>query len=404
MTEENNSTPRAIEKVEKIGLRNIADALFTGARESEWEKITPVLYALNESFERPRPEKEVRFLVQMAMGGAMSKNIDKPKPKAFKPISLSELIALPEMKVEWIIEDILPVGGIGVLSGDPASFKTWTLLHIASCVAKGTPMFGHFPTKGGKVLIVDEENHLPLLKARAEQLGISSGDIFFMSQSGFKMDKDDDMRALADYVGKNDIKLLLVDSLVRVNSKDENVAREIADLFAPIKALTRGDLAVLLTHHHRKQSSVGKSSASQNLRGSSDILASIDTHIAVARNAQDKRLAFEQTKSRYGQEIPPFEVNIVEGPNKSVSLEYEGEITKEPFSKDQAKEGILSILALGPLTRSEIEKDLPLLGKTAIALALRELVADGSIEARTGAHGKKTYMLKDSDSQLDKPI
>lgn len=404
MTEKNGSRKSALEKVETAGLDKTAHILFRGVREEDWDHVVPVLLVLNESFRDPLPPEEAERIIQFAMVHERGKQIGNPTTKKLTPITLPELLALPAMKVEWVIENLLPVGGIGVLSGDPASFKTWTLLHIASCVAEGIPVFGNFPVKKGKVLIIDEENHLSLLKERAENLGVSARDVLFLSQSGFKIDKEENMRSLADIVLKNDIKLVLIDSLVRVNSKDENVAREIADLFEPIKSLTRGDVSVLLTHHHRKQSATGKNSPSQSLRGSSDILASIDTHIAVTRNLRDKRLVFEQSKSRYAQEIEPFEVNIVSGPNKSVSLEYEGVAEREPLSKDQAKEGILSILSLGPTTRAEIETELTLVGKSAIAVALRELVADGTAEVEMGAHGKKTYMLKNPDSQLDVPI
>lgn len=395
------------ENEEASGLHSRIERLLRHIPRTEWGPLAyPVIRALNQSAQMPLDEKELEDAIAYAETRENGRNYVEfaRARKRIAPIWLSDLMKLKTKKVEWLIENLLPVGAIGVLSGDPASFKTWTLLHIASCVANGTPVFGNFKTRQGKVLIVDEENQVELLKERMEKLGATNGEVCFSSQFGFKVDREEDMSALRDFVGQNDIRLVMMDSLVRVNSKDENVAREIADLFEPLKGLARDGVSVLLTHHHRKQPIGARGSSSQNLRGSSDILASIDTHLAITHRKADRRLVIDQNKSRYAKELNPFEITIVEGPDGSIALEYEGEIEKEPLSKDQAKEGILSLLALDTSTRAQIEKDLPLVGRGAIATALKELVTEGTIQYRNEARGKRVYFLSGSDPQLELPI
>lgn len=386
-------------------LQTTLTALLKHLPEHEWAKTGyPTLALLNSSLKDPLSEAELKQMFDYETIKERGRNVSALARSAKKltPVKLDELIAMQTAKVEWLVEELLPVGAIGVLSGDPGSFKTWTLLHLADSVANGKPVFGHFPTRQAKTLIIDEENQIELIKSRMEMLEVVSGDIWFSSQFGFKVDREQDMTALQDFVKTNGIGFVMMDSFVRVNSKDENVAREIADLFEPLKHLARDGVTILLTHHHRKQPIGMRSSSSHNLRGSSDILASVDTHLAITHNKTDKRLVLDQNKSRYAKEIAPFEVTIIED-NGKVFLEYEGELRKEPFTKDQAKEGILSMLALGPQTRAELEKDLPV-GKSAIATALKELTSDGLVRATVGARGLKTYALAESDPQLVIPI
>ena len=76
-----------------------------------------------------------------------------------------------------------------------------------------------------------------------------------------------------------------------------------------------------------------------------------------------------------------------------MTLDFEGEVLDSILSKDQAKAGVLEILLVGPLTRPEIETELDLIGKTAIATALKELVIEGTVRGEIGPHGRKTYSL-----------
>lgn len=384
-------------------LRVITKALLQYFPEDEWsEKVHATVSARNKALTTPLPDTDIKRILQDEEFKQRGRQLStSPRSdKKLTPIWLDELLKLQTVEVEWLIEDLLPVGAIGVLSGDPASFKTWTLLHVATQVAIGGSVFGKFKTKQGKVLIIDEENQVQLLKGRLKQLGVTNGAVCFSTQIGFKIDKEEDMQALQDFVSTNDIQLVIMDSFVRVNSKDENVAREVAALFESLKSLTRSGVTVLLTHHHRKQTIGFKGASSQNLRGSSDILASVDTHIAVTRHKTSGKLIFDQNKSRHAKETPPFEVVVVDGQDGSVSLEYEGEIKKDPITKDQAKEAIVAQLGRGPATRAEVEAE-SFVGKSAVATALKELELEGVVHARVGAHGKKTYSLSDTDPQLD---
>ena len=315
----------------------------------------------------------------------------------FAPITLAGLLAKPTKALKWLIENLIPVGSLNVLSGDPGSFKTWIILHIVLCISRGEPLFGQFATQKGRVLLVDEENREDLLKERFTLLGAKPEDTAMISlMSNFKVDSPTDMQMLKEVVVREKINLVIFDSLVRMHTKEENDARQMASVFEPFKELMREDVAVLFTHHHRKQTMGMKYSVSQGLRGSSDILAAVDSHLGVEYDSSRKMLTLTQGKSRQAEAVQPFEVSIVKGQD-SLSLQFEGDAEKSLMGKERAKEYIRSCLSLYPngATRAELEDGTELgVGKNVFGEALKELVEEGVVEAKPGKHNKKVYSLK----------
>lgn len=208
----------------------------------------------------------------------------------------------------YIVERLIPDSSITIFSGYSRSFKTYTLLQIAIDIASGNPLFGHFPTQQTGVLVIDEENGQRLLQKRLLQLGVTEDlPIYFTPQMGFDL-SDQTIDNVLLSCKTNGIKLVIIDSLIRVHGSDENSAREMSKVFKQLRRFTEKDVAVLVTQHNRKQGNV-HAGTSNEMRGSSDILAAVDSHIGVIR--KDKwYLTFDQTKQRYDVELDPFEVKV----------------------------------------------------------------------------------------------
>ena len=49
---------------------------------------------------------------------------------------------------EWLVEDVLPLRGFGLIYGKPRSFKSFTALHLAIHVVLGLPWAGKRVEKG----------------------------------------------------------------------------------------------------------------------------------------------------------------------------------------------------------------------------------------------------------------
>lgn len=311
-----------------------------------------------------------------------------------KPILIGDLLNSPEEQVPWLVTGLIPAGGLTAFSGMPGDFKTWVELEIAIAVASGKLLFGQFETVQGNVLIIDEENNKNLLRSRLKALSANNElKIYIWVKEGVKADMPSHMVQIIKFVKANDIKLVCFDSLVRIHSKEENDAKQMAQLFAHFNPLLKLGVTVLFTHHHRKNS-VGQSKpGSQNMRGSSDILASVDCHLMISRNKDEHKLRISQEKLRVAEELKPFEVNIVSD-GEYLSLEYGSPVAEHETRQEEARADILELLEQGAMSQGEIKQLLKgRFGGNSTGKALAALVAEGVIIETVGDKNKKTYEL-----------
>ena len=320
------------------------------------------------------------------------------RPKVnFHLWSVSEILEHDFGEQDWIVKKLIPVEAVTILSGNPQNFKTWVTIEIARCVSMGTPFLGEFATTQAAVLIVDEEDHLRYLKKRLNILGVpSTVPIYYLSQNGVKVDDDKWLNTLMSMAEEYSIKLIIFDSFIRIHSSKENDAGEMSRVFDKIREFSKLGVAVLITHHHRKEF-MGQRDPSQSIRGSSDIQAAVDCHLSLEK--LDDYIAVTQSKLRVDEPIRPFKILINHSEDGSMSLEYGGELPGKEINKDKAKPVILDILKGGEHFLAELDPKitsvLPI-GKQAIGMALKELQESKEILVRTGERNKKFYSLPNS--------
>jgi len=313
----------------------------------------------------------------------------------FSPISIKDLYGYENKASKWLIDKLIPENGVAILSGESGSYKTWLLLHIAASVAGGTPVFDTFPVQQGKVLMIDEENRHSLLVERLKLLGIQEDlPIQFVVKTGFDLNAGGNyINDFYNFVDKNKIKLVTFDSLVRIHGKDENNAKEMAELFRSFTTLQNLGVSVIITHHHRKEQNKQSQRMSQMLRGSSDIRAGLDSHLAVVRNG-DKEVQIVQTKNRDSEEFPAFALKIEEEDSK-IKFRFNGEVVIGKKSK--AKQRIMQLFEKDKTLEADRENVVSWLqddvGVSKAGEALAELVNEKKLKERVAEHGKKFYTL-----------
>lgn len=322
-------------------------------------------------------------------------------PLLGEPISINELLTSPPEPVEWLVQDLIPAGNLVVFSGRPGDYKTFVELHLAVSIAAGEPVFGHFETTKSSVLIVDEENSKSLLRSRLGSLSADNSlQVHLMIREGVKVNLGRHMLQIKKFVLKHDIKLVCFDSLVRIHSGDENSAVDMSKVFESFRPLLKHGVTILFTHHHRKESAFQSKNASQSLRGSSDILASVDCHLMIERNREESKIKITQNKLRVQEELKPFEVKVVSLEDK-ISFEYAGEITEVEIKRDLAKPLILKAVENGEKSQQELKLLLKgKIGGNAAMAAIRELVEDGQLIEKSGAKNKKSYIIPGEQNQL----
>lgn len=208
------------------------------------------------------------------------------KPR-FKLESAAELLAKPEPKLEWLIENIWVDKSRGLIAGNPGVGKTWLALEMLLAVATGTPCLGKYPSKQGAVLLVEEEaSEFNLARrlhcmARARSIPKESLDNFYhLTRQFTKIPQD--TGELFHLIAGLDIKLIVFDSLRRFHDKDENSSsdmQEVLDSFARLNIMT--EASIVLIHHLSKSNEKSNKPLFERLRGSSDFWAWRDCLIGV---------------------------------------------------------------------------------------------------------------------------
>ncbi|KKU50035.1 MAG: hypothetical protein UX71_C0002G0006 [Parcubacteria group bacterium GW2011_GWA1_47_10] len=288
--------------------------------------------------------------------------------------TIGEILSHDFGEEDWLIESLISKQGITALSGHPGDFKTWVSIHKALCVARGGLVFGKYKATQGGVLVIDEEDHLRLLKKRLRLLGAKETDnIYYLSQNGIKVDNEETSNAILEIIKEKNIKLLILDSLVRVHQQDENDAKGMAKVFSWLQKITGAGASILFTHHHRKQQGFGKINPGQSMRGSSDILAAVDCHIVIEKKQDEDCLIIRQTKLRQDELLKPFEVKILKdalddaGKPSPSGFEYAGDHDEKKKKAEEAAEALTDFLSDGMKSRDDIHVALSEeFGKTAI--------------------------------------
>lgn len=199
--------------------------------------------------------------------------------------------------VDWLVENWFARGDVTLLVGDPGLGKSWLTMALAKSVASGSQWLG-IDCPSGTVMYVDEENPEDIVKQRFKKLGLSgseAGNIHYLYRPGIWMNKDPD--AFLDEALALEPALIVIDSLSRIHSEDENSANSMAKLFRDaIQPLARETGAAVVVIHHTIKGDATNSF--KRARGSGDISAVVDAAIDVSGWNQPGRFSMTQYKSR----------------------------------------------------------------------------------------------------------
>ena len=316
----------------------------------------------------------------------------------FTPITLSQLYEKKFPKAHWAVDGLIPLGGITAFTGSHGSFKTFITQHMAMAVATGELFLGHFPTKKGVVLIVDEENPLAYTQDRFNKLEAPAGaKILFLSQIGMRADNETDVARLRAVIEKENPVLIILDSLIDLHSKDENDAAQMTPVITALRSLVNNERAVVVIHHHRKVQG-GKAKASQDIRGSSGIAAAVDAHIAVDRKYNTDDVTISQEKLRVQKQMAPFDVSVVDEENGKVSFVYQG-VNRDRDEKIEHERNII-VAFIGtsatPQTINEIIAGTKL-SESTIRSVTKRLVENGDLGREKHAHGQQAFFIPQSE-------
>ncbi len=230
-------------------------------------------------------------------------------------------------EVGWLVEGLWTEEGLGVVGGEPKTFKTLLMLGLAVAVAGGGSFLGRSVPCAGPVLVYCAEDRLPIVRQRLARLARGAGldlrklAIDVIDEPVLRLDDQHQRMRFMDVVSLRHPRLVVLDPLRRLTRSDENDATQMSDLLGFLRLLQRqAKCAVAIVHHFRKSSGDPHERRAVRLRGSGDIFAAGDVYWMVERLAGgDRRVTFEM------REVPEpdpinFRVEDPEGPDGAPDL------------------------------------------------------------------------------------
>jgi len=164
-----------------------------------------------------------------------------------------ESIRSMDIKVEWIVDRLVPKESIIVLFGKGGIGKTWLVMDIARSVGSGTPFLGLRTTKS-QVIFLDFENPLAVLNIRTQKLGEADGVWFWRANNSNLKAPRLDSKEWELYKQLPPGAVLIIDTLRAAQGRDENASDQMGMITGRLKELRDLGFTVILLHHTAKNS------------------------------------------------------------------------------------------------------------------------------------------------------
>ncbi|HUF76187.1 MAG TPA: AAA family ATPase, partial [Longimicrobiales bacterium] len=228
-----------------------------------------------------------------ADGGAAA--AEQPARRLAPPVSVSELLQMPEPEEEWLVEGLIPASGNVLLAGYPKTYKTMFLLELGVSLATTTSFLGRFRVpryrRVGIVLMEDQAARARrrlrrICAAHGVDLKDLDGWLYLWFRPPLRL-SDQTVVELGEYARDLDLDLLAVDSWAYVATGDSNSSDDVTPQLQALSAcrVRRPGLTVQLTHHARKEKgeSVDSLRLTDIVRNSSAFGAWYDSGLVLSR-------------------------------------------------------------------------------------------------------------------------
>jgi len=253
--------------------------------------------------------------------------------KTIQLITLKDLLAEPEEKIDWTVEGLFSKGGLSLIVAKPKTGKSTLARQLALAVSKGESFLGRETEKGLVIYLALEErredvkSHFRSMGAQEEEnlnLKIFAG----MAPS----DALEQVRSIAE---REKPLLIVVDTLARLTRiKDLNDYSQVITGLQPLLAISREVKShVCLLHHSKKGESKGIDSA----LGSIGIVGTVDTILEMNRSEKYRTISSIQ---RSGEDLEETVLSF----DKETRISSLGG-NKEQCEIDRLGESILEFLS-----------------------------------------------------------
>lgn len=215
-----------------------------------------------------------------------------------------ELECLDLPPTQFCIQSLLPQG-VSILGGAPKVGKSWLVLNLCICIAKGEPIW-NMKTTQGITLYLCLEDTLQRIRERVFSITdeVPSSAFFAVAAQSLA---DGLCRQIYEFAYEHpDTRLVVIDTfqMVRNGATDVSYANDYQEV-QQLKALAvKLGISILLVHHLRKQ---GDSDPVNRLSGSTGISGAVDGVFVLERS---RRSSDDAALICTGRDIPYRELEL----------------------------------------------------------------------------------------------
>jgi len=200
--------------------------------------------------------------------------------------------------VTFAIEDLLPVGGMMIVSGPGKAGKSMMVEDLILLLAGANGKFLEHFNVGitGSVFYLQSELNKSSLRSRLERMSISRGgdycklqhDLFFFHKR-LNLGEPNHVVSLTNTVRKVGAKYLVIDPLARFHFLNENKQGDMAKVLSTIEKVAQdaGCIASIIVHHHGKPQEGQEREGLQAIRGASVIGDWGNAHMIIKRRKDE---------------------------------------------------------------------------------------------------------------------
>jgi len=200
---------------------------------------------------------------------------------------------------EWIAENMIIHKGLHFIAAASGSGKSWLGIDLAIACASGRPWCHFIETAQTKVLYINEEIETRKFWGRFCMMHPTDiPDLHIIQKKNTKVDKPLHMNKIVRYVKEHQIKLVVVDTFVRIHSMDENDNGAVAKLYDRFQEIIDAGAAVVVLHHNKKLAP-GTAITQDTMRGASDLAAQADMVLSIHHDIEAKTYDVRTVKHRH---------------------------------------------------------------------------------------------------------
>lgn len=341
---------------------------------------------LKENQERCNPPLSDEEVRKIAHSVGRYEPAKQSNANGFMLVPLGEMMAKPDVPVEYVWEGRLAAGTVSAIVSKPKVGKSTLVRGLCLAVARGEDYLG-FPTRQGECIYLALEEREEDVRDDFRAMGADGSEPILVHAAAAPAEG---IRSLCELVREKRPRLVVIDPLFRIaRVRDENAYAETYDALGPlIDAARESGAHVMFVHHSGKGV---KADPIDSPLGSTAIGGVVSTLIVLKRTEAYRTI---QTIQRIGQDMPE---TVLQFDPETKRLSVGG--TREDAEIETLSDEILeSLRAAGePKTEPEITEAVE--GKTKfVRRALRQLVEQGRVSREGGGRRGDPYRYRFSFS------